>query len=226
MLDIKSQLKQVSIFSSLKEEEIIEVFQNATSRKYLKGEYVTHKGDKWPYLLLVISGEFIAAKESGQGRFFNIETFKPNSIFWGLSLFELGKPNPVSIQSSKDGILLFWHKDQFQQIISSHTTVAWKVIGLLAKKMERVGEIVEELAFRPLTSRLANLLLKQLGDSKDGRISRILTLDEMAARIGSTREMVCKILYQFSDLGVIEVQRTELKIIDRLELENIESKIK
>jgi len=88
--------------------------------------------------------------------------------------------------------------------------------------MARAGEIVEELAFRPLSSRLANLLLDQFEGAVDNYISRDLTLDDMAARIGSTREMVCKILYQFSDKGIIDIHRTEFKINDRSKLEDIE----
>jgi len=46
-------------------------------------------------------------------------------------------------------------------------------------------------------------------------ISRHLTLDEMAARIGSTREMVCRALYSFSDKKLIEVTRAEFVLTNR-----------
>jgi hypothetical protein len=51
-----------------------------------------------------------------------------------------------------------------------------------------------------------------------------MTLDEMAARIGSTREMVCRHLYQFADQGVIQINRTELKILDQALLKNLARK--
>ena len=78
--------------------------------------------------------------------------------------------------------------------------------------MVRASEIVEELVFRPLSGRLANLLLEKFEGAVDQVVQRDLTLDDMAARIGSTREMVCKILYQFSDKGIIDIHRTEFKI--------------
>ena len=121
---------------------------------------------------------------------------------------------------------LLWHKDQIEKIISDDPQFAWGVFGLLAKKMGRAGEIVEELVFRPLPGRLANLLLNQYEDAVDVFVSRDLTLDEMAARIGSTREMVCKILYQFSDKGIIDIHRTEFKITDSTELRDIADRMK
>lgn len=42
-----------------------------------------------------------------------------------------------------------------------------------------------------------------------------MTLDEMAAQIGTTREMVCRMLYRFSNNEMIQVTRTEFVLTDR-----------
>jgi len=74
---------------------------------------------------------------------------------------------------------------------------------------------VEGLAFHPVAGRLARLLLDHFKQAGDSSIARHLTLDEMAARIGTTREMVCRALYNFSDKKLIEVTRTEFVLTDR-----------
>ena len=191
----------------------------ATIRNYLKGEFITHREDIWPFLLFVHSGEFQALKESRQGRVFIVENFLPGDMFWGLALLESQKGNPVAIRASMDGELLLWHKQQIERIISTDIQVVWGIFALLANKMGRAGEIVEDLVFQPLPGRLAYLLLNQFEDAVDAFVSRDLTLEEMAARIGTTKEMVCKILYKFSDQGLIDIQRTQLKINDREKLE-------
>jgi CRP-like cAMP-binding protein len=96
----------------------------------------------------------------------------------------------------------------------------------MAQKMGRVGEIVEELVFQPLSGRLATLLLNQFEHTVNNSIPRDLTLDEMAARIGTTREMVCKILYQFFGEGIIDIHRTEIKVNDRGKLSEIANTMK
>ena len=53
-----------------------------------------------------------------------------------------------------------------------------------------------------------------------------LTLDEMAARIGSTREMVCRQLYKMADQGVIRINRTEITIEDLGTLKETAGKLK
>ena len=225
-MDILTQLSQNPVFSSLSSQEFQSVQDMASARTYFKGEFVTHEADVWPYLLFVKSGQFQALKESASGRSFVIDNFESGEIFWGLALFEDGKPNPAAIQASTDGEILLWDKSSIAEMIGFNSQVAWGLFNLMAKKMSRVGEMVEELVFQPLTGRLAGLLVEQFDQAADDVISRDLTLDQMAARIGSTREMVCKILYQFSDDDIIEIQRTELKINDRARLDKIASRVK
>ena len=67
--------------------------------------------------------------------------------------------------------------------------------------------------------RLAGLLLDIFGDAEDEFKSRDLTLEEMAARIGTTREIVCRYMYKFAEKGAIQINRTELKINNRALLE-------
>ena len=81
--------------------------------------------------------------------------------------------------------------------------------------MQLASDIVEELAFQPVIGRLAGLLLDVFGDAEDEFMTRELTLEDMAARIGTTREMVCRHLYRFAENGAIEIRRTELKIKNR-----------
>lgn len=225
-MDIETRLAKNIVFSSMSSEDLKCVRALAISRRYLKGDFVTHQEDIWPYLLLVQSGEFQALKESSSGRSFVIENFGPGEIFWGLALFESHKPNPVAIRASTTGELLLWHKIQIETIISQNTQVAWGLFHLMAQKMGRVGEIVEELVFQPLSGRLATLLLNKFEHAANNSFARDLTLDEMAARIGTTREMVCKILYQFSGEGIIDIHRTEIKVNDRGKLSEIANTMK
>jgi CRP-like cAMP-binding protein len=87
--------------------------------------------------------------------------------------------------------------------------------------MQLASVILEDLAFHPVMSRLAGLLLEIFGDAEDEFMARDLTLDDMASHIGTTREMVCRHLYRFAEEGAIEIRRTELRITDRRFLEKL-----
>jgi DNA-binding transcriptional regulator LsrR (DeoR family) len=61
-------------------------------------------------------------------------------------------------------------------------------------------------------------LLEQYPTSQDV-VHRHLTLDEMASRVGTTREIVCRILYRFAEQRAIQINRTEFTFLDRSLLE-------
>jgi len=103
---------------------------------------------------------------------------------------------------------------------------SWELARLMIERMKRAGDMVEELAFQPVTGRLAGLILSHYGDATADFTRRDMTLDEMAARIGSTREMVCRLLHRFSDEGAVQINRTEFMISDREKLEGFAVKVK
>jgi CRP-like cAMP-binding protein len=97
--------------------------------------------------------------------------------------------------------------------------ISFKLACLMVRRMQHASDIVDELAFQPVTGRLARLLIQHYGDAVEESVSRDLTLDEMAARIGTTREMVCRQLYRFADKGAIRINRTEFMVTDLGQLE-------
>ncbi len=68
---------------------------------------------------------------------------------------------------------------------------------------------------------MAHLLLNHYKPAEGQAAPRDLTLDEMAHTVGSTRELVSKILHQFAGEGMIEISRVEITFTDRGKLEKL-----
>ena len=58
-------------------------------------------------------------------------------------------------------------------------------------------------------------MLERYGSKGEDPVARDLTLDTMAAYVGTTPEMVCRVLYRFSDENLIHITRTEFSITDQ-----------
>jgi CRP/FNR family transcriptional regulator len=215
METLKNLLRANSIFASLPPAELTALAQLASSRSYEKGETVILYGDVWPYLFLVGQGSVNAVKESGEGRSLIVTTFLAGDLFWGLAFFQEGAPMPVTLEARETSRLYLWSREAVTPIFERNGRVGWELCRLMAGRMQRASAILEEMAFHPVAGRLARLLLDHFELAGDAAISRHLTLDEMAARIGSTREMVCRALYSFSDKNLIEVTRTEFVLTNR-----------
>ncbi|MFO8035891.1 MAG: Crp/Fnr family transcriptional regulator [Anaerolineales bacterium] len=209
------------LFSSLEKDVLERLVALGNSHLYPEGQWITHYGEVWPYLFIVKSGVVEAMKESPEGRSLVILELEEGMVFWGIGFFKEGLGMPVSLIAREKSQLFLWSRDRLLPVLLEHGRLSWGMAQLMVERMLRASEIVEELAFQPVAGRLAHFLLQQFGDRAGDVVSRDLTLEEMAARIGSTREMVCRHLYQFADQGAIQINRTEFKIQDRNLLEKI-----
>jgi CRP/FNR family transcriptional regulator, cyclic AMP receptor protein len=210
-----NMLAKIPVFAALSTENRDKLAGQAISRRYPKGTAVVRAGDVWPYLFVVYEGALNAVKESSEGRSLIAVTLKPGELFFGLAFFHDQVPSPFTLESYTDSWLYLWPKDVVVPLLKSNGPAAWELSRLVITRMLKAGEIVEGLAFQPVAGRLAYLLLEHFGGHPSDRMARSLTLDEMAARIGTTREMVCRALYKFSDENLIEVNRTEFALINR-----------
>jgi len=77
---------------------------------------------------------------------------------------------------------------------------------------------VEDLSLRHVTARLAKLLVEAASGELD---SQAMTQQELAARLGTVREMVARSLKHMEARGLIRLERGRIVILDRQTLEKM-----
>jgi CRP-like cAMP-binding protein len=175
-------------------------------------------------MFLVIEGSITAVKESAEGRSLIIETIHSGEVLWGIAFFEPDAPMPVALVAEEDSRFLIWPRDHIRHIFMRNPEALWELCRLVVRRVQRASDILDELAFQPVAGRLARFLVDRFGAIEGERVARSLTLDEMAAHIGSTREMVSRLLHRFADQGLIEITRTEFSFTDRAGLSQLAQK--
>jgi CRP-like cAMP-binding protein len=206
-------LEQALVFGKLSDRERQDISRVAIPKHVQEGEFLALQGQVWPYVLYVREGLFRVQKVSQEGREFGTLRLSGGQVFWSPSLMDDG-PLPASLEASEPSDVFLWHRDQILINLRRNPDALWELCGLLIQRMRKASEMVEELAFQPVASRLASLLIKEYQEQGGVLVGCSLTLDEMAAMIGTTPVMVCKILSRFADQGVIKVSRTEFEFID------------
>ena len=225
-MDASKSLFGNNIFSSLSQPELDSLAASMQARHYLEGEWIVQHGDVWPYLFLIRSGEVTAVKESFEGRSLVLATFKAGDIFWGLAFFLEEAPMPASLLASQETEILVWKREDVLPLFLQNGSLSWELSRLMIRRVQHASDIVEQLAFHPIAGRLARLLIESVGEDPQKSVPRNLTLDEMAARIGTTREVVSRFLHRFSDQGLIEITRTEFSVTDPKGLQDLARHLK
>lgn len=208
------------VFSNLDHDDLQKITQSSIKRTLDAGEFLVHQDVHWPYLFLVLVGEVQAVKGSQEGRVLIATSIQRGELFWGLGFFIENAAMPVALQANQPTALLTWERAALMPIFQNNGSMSWSICQIMIKRMQVASGVVEELAFQPVVSRLAGLLLDVFGEAEGEFVTRELTLEDMAAHIGTTREVVCRHLYRFAERGVIEISRTELKLYDRQILED------
>jgi CRP/FNR family transcriptional regulator len=90
------------------------------------------------------------------------------------------------------------------------------IFQLFAERMADLMQLVEEVAFRKLDQRLANLLLGK------GRMV-YATHQQLADELGSVREMVSRLLKGFAEQGMVRLGREQVEIIEPARLREVAS---
>jgi CRP/FNR family transcriptional regulator len=95
----------------------------------------------------------------------------------------------------------------FQQLLVEHEPFRRFVFGMYGERLAQVMQLVEEVAFRRLDSRLAQLLVQR------GPVVAA-TQQKLADELGSVREIVSRLLRQFESRGWVELGRERITVRD------------
>jgi CRP-like cAMP-binding protein len=214
-------LRRQPVFASLEAAELDLLAKMAISRELQKGQTLCLQGDVWPYLFLVAEGEMEAVKSSIEGRNLLVTTFRRGELFWGSAFFQENSPQLATLEAHCPSRVQLWSRRQVEPIFIKNGRMGWELCNTMLQRMQRASSIVDNLAFQSVSGRLAHLLLDHFDSTGEQAVERSLTLDEMADRIGTTREMVCRVLYRFADKKLINVTRTEFVLTDRAGLSRL-----
>lgn len=227
--DVLALLKRVSIFAGLSEAELAFVRSHLLQRRYSDGELIFGEGDPCTGLYMVQSGNVRIFKSSPGGREQVLSIDGPGSSIAELPVFDGGN-YPASAQAVSDCILQFFSRPDFQSLCLQHPQVALKVLRVIGGRLRRLVGIIEELSFTTIRHRLIALLVR-LGKSDGVRNGDSVTLTlpanntELAAQIGTVRELVSRNLSRLQSEGLIRMDNRELQIpsLKRLQQELEES---
>lgn len=222
MKDAKSEpaviLRKVAIFSGLSEPELSYLATRVVPRRYGPAEIIFSEGDSCAGLFVVESGHVRIFKSSSNGREQVLSIDGPGSSIAELPVFD-GGPYPASAVAVTDCGLLFLSKQDFQAMCLKYPEVALKVLRVVGARLRRLVGIIEELSFTTVRHRLVALLLR-LAKTEGVQNGTAVTItlpahnQELAAQIGTVRELVSRNMSRLQQEGMIEIDGRTVVLLD------------
>ena len=216
-------LKAVALFAPLTDAELQFLAARSHLKSYSSGQLLFSEGDPCAGLYVVVSGRVRIFKTSANGREHVLTIEGPGSSIAELPVFDGGN-YPASASALEPSELVFVSRKDFQAMCLEHPEVALKVLQVVGARLRRLVGIIEELSFTTIRHRLISWLLRQA--KNEGRPSpRGVTFSlgashqELAAQIGTVRELVSRNLARLQAQGFIEISGREVVILDPQGLE-------
>ena len=203
-------LRRVPIFSALTDQQFELVRSRIVERQFEPGELVFSEGEHCSGLFVVKSGSVRIFKNSPGGREQVLSIDGPGSSVAELPVFDGGN-YPASAQTITKTTMLFYSKQDFQALCMQYPEVALKVLAVIGARLRKLVGIIEELSFTTVRHRLAALLarLARTEGKKTGRgieFTLPSTNQDIAAQIGTVRELVSRNLSRFQSEGLLRLE--------------------
>lgn len=198
-------------FSGLGQDVLSQLAEGTQLRRYRQDEIICWFGEKCEGLYTIQRGRVKLFKLSPKGRELIIQIFSDGDTFNEVPVFDNGL-NAVNVAALEDCAIWLVEPVVIRQALRQHPDMAEKVILNLSHNLRTMVGKVEELSFFQVTNRLARLLDRlEPGELNEQR----LTQDQLAARLGTVREVVARSLRELERSGAIRVQRRQIQILDQ-----------
>jgi len=217
-IDRVAALARTQFFRELDENTLRALAERATERRLQRDEVLFVAGEEARGLYVIVEGALRAYRESIDGREQVIHVERAIATIAEVPVFDNGI-NPSTVAAEEDSTVLFIDKRDVRRLCLEHPEISLAALKVLAGRLRRCAELVESLSLREVGQRLARLLLaeaqaKGVRTEKGIQVSLRLTNQQMAARVGSVREVVSRALTRLQQDNLIKLEKRRLVIPD------------
>jgi CRP-like cAMP-binding protein len=211
-------LRQIPYFRSLPQTALQTLATSLRERRYQPGDVIFRKGDRSEGLGVVLRGRVRTMTTSAEGREQVLKVFGPGRTFADIPVFD-DESQPADAMAMSESIVVFIPQGDLLDCLRQHPDAAIEVIRLFASRLRAYKQVVEDLSLRTVVARVARLLVDRARGAQtlveeSPSSSPKYTQDEIAAMVGSVREVVQRMLKTLEHAGLIQMARGRIQIID------------
>ncbi|MBK8989913.1 MAG: Crp/Fnr family transcriptional regulator [Chloroflexi bacterium] len=219
LAQIIQQINNTPLFAGLEEIYLRELAQASRWHEYETGEIVVLEGEAQRGLYYLQHGWLKVIKTSPTGREQILRFLEPGDTFNEIGVFT-NHPNPATAVALEPAGVWLIPRGALLRLLQEHPHFTQQIITKMAERMLYLVSLVTDLSLRPVTGRLARLLLEDAVEDVLER-PRWYTQSELAARLGTVPDVIQRALRSLENDGLITMDRHQIHILNRPALTKI-----
>ena len=199
---------------SLRDDVLREIASRGQIRKFQKNVAIIQEGDAGDSLYVILAGKVKVYASDDDGREVVIDIFGPGEYVGEMMLD--GGLRSASVMTLEPSTFAVISRADLREHIAAHPDFAIYLITNLIQRTRKATNNIKTLALMDVYGRVAGLLLT-LAVDEGGKlvVAEKLTQQEIADRVGSSREMISRIMKDLATGGYIEVQHRKITLTRR-----------
>ncbi len=218
-------LRTHPLFRHLTEDEIHEISFNKITESHKRGSLIYREGNRIKGFYCIRSGIIKIFKTGFDGKEQIIRFAKPGDLMGYRSVVS-NEPACTSTEVLEDSVLCHIPTSILLHLMKTNGDFAVELMKLTCKELGEANTYLTDIAQKTVKERLAEVLLnldREFGVSGEGNLNISLTREELANLVGTATESIIRLLSEFRNDRLIELQGRKIKILDRPGLKYIAS---
>lgn len=204
-------LRRNSYFDDLPKSLLEQISRKMQLREFERGEVLFWEGDPCSGLHIIEQGSVKLYRLSPQGRQYIVRVLQEGDTCNEVPTFD-GGLNPVNVEALETTRVWIIDPEMLLHLVQPHPQFAQKVLDNFARNLRNLVRMVSELAFYQVTNRLARLIDETESEQRGGPT---WTQEQLAARLGTVREVVARSLKELERSGAIRMEERRIRVADR-----------
>ena len=209
-------LLQFSLFKELEEREASQIASLCSVRKYEKGESLFLEDDEASGFFLLFEGKIKVSRTSRQGKEQIIHIFEPFTPVGEVPAFEGGK-FPADGRALTAVKAFHLDRKAFLDVAGKNPRLLMSMLAILSRRLRTVVELLFDLSFREVTSRLA----KYISARRSKRFRLPVSKKTLSAELGTIPETLSRSFSALEKEGAITIDGSEIVVINERQLEKL-----
>lgn len=188
---------------------VVGLLEFAERQHFPAGMHLYWEGDSCSGIAFLLTGTIRVYRCSEAGREITLYEIGPGeTCILNISCILGEKTYPANAVTLTDGEFVLIPADSFRRMLNLHETLRSMVFSLLSERLGDIMELVNEVAFRRMDERLMEFLVEKSGNGQ-----LLSTHQKIASDLGTSREVVSRILKEFERQGRVALSRNEIKLL-------------
>lgn len=197
---MKTKISTINLLDELKDTKYEQLCNDFTTVTYRKGQLI-YAPDQNHDLVLVIKHGKVRVYLAMEDKEFSLALLKPGDLYTSHTR--------AHVSAVEDVTLLTMPTSQFHRYMVTHPALSRTIVSILGELLKQSFSIIDNLVFKDISSRLTDFLLheaEQNGHQSDeGTLLKLdLTMEQLAAIIGSSRQTVSSIINSMQRAEVLQ----------------------